>query len=89
MLDMSISRVNIGLPADESSDIVSLPSRRGRGRAITGMVFGSLTLMDAQPNQTGTKARGGGIAKALKEGAIVVGATGAIAVLVGLIPRFQ
>ena len=45
--------------------------------------------MDEQPTQNGAKVQRYTLGKALKEAAIVFTATGAISVLIGLIPRFQ
>ena len=39
--------------------------------------------------QTGTRAGFRGIRKALTEAALVIGATGVIGVVIGLLPRFQ
>lgn len=45
--------------------------------------------MDKRSTQNGAKARGYTVGKAIREAAIVMIATGAVSVLIGLIPRFQ
>lgn len=45
--------------------------------------------MDPRPTQNGATAPRYTVAKAIREAAIVMVATGAVSVLIGLIPRFQ